>query len=88
MDAFLKVIKKFSKVSVKINIISDRYKRLPLEYQSKIGCDSLIQSVFVKELINIMGTVITDSDIEWKMKISNIKYLESKTTPQIFRRVW
>ena len=64
MDAFLKVIKEFSKVRVKINIISDRYNRLTLEYQSKIGCDFLIQSVVVKELINVMGTVITDSDIE------------------------
>ena len=53
----------------------DRYNRLPPNYQSKIGYDTLIQIVFLKELINIMGTTITDLDIELKMKISRIKYL-------------
>ena len=28
-----------------------------------------------------MGTTITDLDIELKMKISRIKYLENKNTP-------
>ena len=32
----------------------------------------------LKELINIMGATITDMDIELKMKISRIEYLESK----------
>ena len=77
-NAFIKVIKKDSKVRVKINIILDRYKRLPLEYQSKLGCDSLIQNVILKELINMMGTTTTDLDIELKMKSSRIEYLESK----------
>ena len=31
-----------------------------------------------KELINIMGTTITDLDIELKMKISRIKNFENK----------
>ena len=48
----------------------DRYKRLPLEYQSKIGCDTLIQNVILKEVINIMDTTITDLDIDLKKKIS------------------
>ena len=52
--------------------------RLPYNYQSKIGYDTLIQNVIVKELINIMGTTITDIDIELKMKISRIENLESK----------
>ena len=52
--------------------------RLPYNYRSKIGYDCLIQNVILKELINIMGTVITDLDIELKMKISRIEYLESK----------
>ena len=56
----------------------DRYNRLPYKYQSKIGYDTLIQNVIVKELINIMGTTITDLDIELKMKISRINYLESR----------
>ena len=55
-----------------------RYNRLPYNYQSKIGYDSLIQNVILKELINIMGTAMTDLDIELKMKISRIKYLESR----------
>ena len=38
----------------------DRYNRLPSNYQAKIGYDCLIQNVFLQELINIMGTTITD----------------------------
>ena len=32
----------------------------------------------LKELINIMGTTITDLDKELKMKISRIEYLEDR----------
>ena len=60
--------------------ISDKYNRLPYIYQSKIGYDNLIQNMILKELINIMGTTITDIDIELKMKISRIEYLESKNS--------
>ena len=56
----------------------DRFYRLPLNYQSQIGYDTLIQNVILKELINIMSTTITDLDIELKMKIRRIKKLESK----------
>ena len=56
----------------------DKYNRLPPNYQSKIGYDTLIQTVILKELMNIMGTTITDLDIELKMKISRIKYVESR----------
>ena len=56
----------------------DRYNRLPLKYQLKIGYDILIQNVILKELINIMGTTITDLDTELKMKNSRIEYLENK----------
>ena len=56
----------------------DRYNRLPYNYQSKIGYESLIQNVILAELINIMGTTITDMDIKLKMKISRIKYLEDR----------
>ena len=54
----------------------DRYIKLPYKYQSKIGYDSLVQNVTLKELINKMGATITDLDIELKMKISGIKYLK------------
>ena len=56
----------------------DRYNRLPYKYQSKIGYDTLIQNIIPKELIIILGTTITDLDIELKIKISRIEYLESK----------
>ena len=52
--------------------------RLTYNYRSKIGYDCLIQNVFLKELINQKATTITDLDIEIKMKISGIKYLESR----------
>ena len=42
----------------------DRYIRLPYIYQSKIGHDTLIQNVILKELITIMGTSIKDLDID------------------------
>ena len=66
----------------------DRYNRLPINYQSKKGYDILIQNVILQELINILGATITDLDIELKMKIKRIKYLEKKTNTQIFKRVW
>ena len=75
---FVNVIRKDPEVRIKINDMLDRYNRLPYKYQSKIGYDSLIQNVILEELINIMGTTITD--LEFKMKISRIKYLESKNS--------
>ena len=78
MEAFVNVIRKDPKVRIKINDMLDRYNRLPFNYQSKIGYDTLIQKVILKELINIMGGTINDLDIELKLKISRIKYLESK----------
>ena len=78
MEAFVIVIRKDPKVRNKINDMLDRYNRLPYIYQSKIGFDTSIQNVILKGLINIMGMTITDLNIELKMKISRIKYLENK----------
>ena len=78
MEAFINVIRKDPKVRVRIKDTLDRYNRLPYIYQSEIGYDTLIQNVIPKELINIMGTTITDLDIELKMKFSRIKNLESR----------
>ena len=78
MDAFINVIKKDSLVRIKMNDILDRYNRLPLKYQSKKGYDCLIQNVFLKELINIMGTTLTNLDIESKMKNSGMKISENR----------
>ena len=47
----------------------DRYMSLPYDFQSKIGYNSLIENVILKELINIMSLIIIDLDIELKMKI-------------------
>ena len=78
MDEFVNVIRKDPTIRVKINDMLDRYNRLPYNYQSKIGYDSLIQNVILKEVIKIMGETITDLDIELKMKLSGIKYFESR----------
>ena len=78
MEAFINVIRRDPEVRVKINDMLDRYIRLPYTYQSKMGYDTSIQNVILNELINIMGTTITDLDIELKMKISRIDYLENK----------
>ena len=64
MEDFMNVIRKDPKVRIKINDTLDRYKRLPYNNQSKIGYDTLIQNVILKELINIMGGTITDLDKE------------------------
>ena len=80
MDDSVTVFRKDPKVRIKINDMLDRYNRSPFNYQSKIGYDTSIQNVILKELNNIMGTTITDLDIELKMKISGIKYLENKNS--------
>ena len=78
MDDLINVIRNDPKVRIKINDKLDRYIRLPPKYQSKIEYDTLIQNVILKEIIKIMGTTIIELDIELKMKISRIKYLENK----------
>ena len=77
MEAFVKVIRKDPKVRIKTNDMLDRYIRLPYNYQSRIGYDTLIQNVILEELINIMSTTKPDLDIELKMKINRLKYLEN-----------
>ena len=73
MNEFIKLIKKDPEVRIKINDMLNRYNKIPLNYQSKIGYDTSIQNVKIKELTNIMGTTIIDLDIELKLKISRIK---------------
>ena len=88
MGAFTNVIENDPKVRNKTNDMLDRYMKLPYNYQSKIGDDTLIQNVILKELIILLGTTLTDLDIKLKNKISRIEYLESKTDSPIFKRVW
>ena len=87
-DYFVNVIKKDPKVRIKINDMLDRYDRKPYNYQSKIGYDTLIQNVIIKDLLNIMVATITDLDIEITTKISRNERSKSKTNSQIFKRVW
>ena len=78
MEAFINVIKKDPFVCMTINNKLDRYNRLTYDHKIEIVYDNLIQNIILKELINIMSIMISDLDIELKMKISRIKYLENK----------
>ena len=80
MDDFKNVNKKDIQKRIKINVIIDRYTRLPYKFQSRIGYDSLIQNVILTELIKIMDKTITDLDIELKLKNSRTNYLETKNS--------
>ena len=68
MDNFIKAIKRDKKICDNINIMLDRYMSLPYEFRSRIGYNSLIQNVILKELINILSLIIVDLDIELKLK--------------------
>ena len=76
MDDFINVIKKDPQVCIKINNMLDRYNRLSYNHKIEIVYDNLIHNIILKELINIMATMIIDLDMELKMKISRLKYLE------------
>ena len=78
MEAFINVIKKDHFVCMKINNMLDRYNRLTYDRKIEIVYDNLIQNIILKELINIMSILIRDLDMELKLKISKIKYLENK----------
>ena len=78
MDAFINVIKKDPLVCMKINNMLNRYNRLACDRKIEIAYDNLIQNIILKELINIMSVMIFDLEIELKMKISRIKYLENE----------
>ena len=77
MDAFINVLKKDPFVCMKINNMLDRYNRLSYDRKIEIVYDNLIQIIILKELINMMSIIISDLDIELKMKISRIEYLEN-----------
>ena len=77
MEAFINVIKKDPFVCMKKNNMLYRYNRLTYDRKIEIVYDNLIQNNILKELISIMSIMISDLDMELKMKISRIKYLES-----------
>ena len=55
----------------------DRYNRLTYEHKIEIVYDNLIQNIILKELINIMSVMIRDLDMELKLRISRIEYIEN-----------
>ena len=75
---FRNVNKNYPQIQTKVKDVLDKYNWLPYIYQAKIGYDTLIQSIFPKELINLMGATIVDIDIELKLRIIRFNYLESK----------
>ena len=77
MDDFINVNKKDPQVQIKINDMLVKYNRLSYNYQSKIGHDTSIQNVFLKEFINIKGATMEDIDIEVILKYISRKHLES-----------
>ena len=78
MDDFINVIKKDPQNRTKIKDTLDKNIKLSLKYQSKIGYDTLSQTVFLKEKINLMGITLVGTDIERKLEIGRIKCLESR----------
>ena len=74
----MNVIKKDPFVCIKINNMLNRYNRLTYNHKIEIANDNLIQNIILKELINIMSIIIRDLDMELKLKISRIEYLENK----------
>ena len=79
MEAFINVNKKDPYVCIKkIKNVLDRNNRLIYEHKIEIAYDNLIQNIILKELINIMSVMIKDLDMELKLKISRIEYLENK----------
>ena len=80
MDAFINVLKKDPVVCIKINNMLDRYNRLTYDRKIEIVYDNLIQNIILKELINIMSLVIRDLDMELRLKISRIEYLENRNS--------
>ena len=75
-EAFINVINKDPFVCMKTNNMLDRYNRLTYDDKIEIVYDNLIQNKILKELINLISIMISDLDMELKMKLSRTKYLE------------
>ena len=44
----------------------DNYNRIPYNYKSKIGYDFVMQNIILKEMIKLMGAIVTVIEIEIK----------------------
>ena len=78
MDDFINVFKKDFQVQIKVKDVLDKNIRFSCTYRSKIGYDSLLQNVVLEEIKNLMIIIIVGIDIELKLKISRLNYLESE----------
>ena len=77
MEAFVNVVRKDPFVCMKIYNMLERYNRLTYNHKIEVVYDNLIHNIILKEFLNIMSIMISDLDMELKMKISRIKYLGS-----------
>ena len=78
METFITVVERDPQIQVEIKDILDKYNKFSLIYHSKVGYENLIQKVILEELKHLMSIKILDIDIEIKVKISRLKYLESR----------
>ena len=74
----MNVTKRDPEKQINIRAILDKNIKLPYTYQSKVQYDSLIQNIILKEITNLLGSTILNSDRKLKMKISRMKYLECR----------
>ena len=77
---FINLIKKDLQVQKQKRDLLDKDNRLPYNFQSKQGYDTLIRNVILKQMINLLATIIVDIDVKLKLKFSGIKYLESRVS--------
>ena len=54
MDDFINVLRKDPQIRIKVYDMLDRYNKLPYNFKLKIGCDSLLQNVILREIIKIL----------------------------------
>ena len=78
MEAFINVSKKDPQVQKEIKGMLEKYEKLSLNFQSKIGYDTLIQNAILKEIKILLAATLLDIYMELKMKISKMKDLETK----------
>ena len=76
MEALINVIKNDPFVCMKINNMLDRYNRITYGHKFEIVYDNLIQNIILKEVINEMSIMISDLDMELKMKLVEINILK------------
>ena len=76
MEAFINVIKKDTFVCMKSNNMLNRYTRLTYDHKIEIVYDNLIQNIILKELINIRSIMISDLDMELKIKLVELNILK------------